>query len=97
VIKKINYKKDVLTTFLSQLGILLITFVIIIILAQFLGETNFGIFTFILLVSFVLVRFLTLGIETANFYHIGTNSYPIKIIKSNSLIFRESGWDSYYY
>ncbi|GAB4373778.1 MAG: flippase [Calditrichia bacterium] len=82
-----NFKSDVLSTFGTQVLILVLALATNILIARLLGATNLGIFAFISLLGTVLVRFNTLGIEVSNVYYLGQQTYSREDIKSNTLLF----------
>lgn len=82
----ISLSKNSAITFSSQILILVLGIIIMIILARALGPTGKGIYTLIILISAVLLRLGTLGIEAANVYFTGSKKYEVRDIVSNSLI-----------
>jgi len=82
----ISLFKSTTITFSSRLLIFALGIAASIILARLLGPTGKGIYTLIILIPGVLVKFGTLGIEASNVYFTGNKKYEIKDITSNSLI-----------
>ena len=82
----ISLSKNSAITFSSQILIFILGIIIMIILARALGPTGKGIYTLIILISTVMLRLGTLGIEAANVYFTGSKKYEVRDIVSNSLI-----------
>jgi len=78
--------KNSTITFLSQILIFALGFVVSIILARVLGPGGKGIYTLIVIIPAIMLKLGSLGIEAANVYFTGSKQYGIKDIVSNSLL-----------
>ena len=82
--KKISENSAI--TFSAQLFIFGLGFITSIILARALGPEGRGIYSLIILIPAILVKFGSSGIEAANVYFAGSRRYEIGAIVSNALI-----------
>lgn len=79
-----SISKNSAITFLSKITIFVFELISIIILARILGPKGKGIYALIILISDVMLRIGSLGLEIANIYFIGKKVYKINDIVSIS-------------
>lgn len=84
--KDINFSKNSLWTFLSDMVIFISGLVYLIVLARVLGPEGKGIHSLILLIPGLIMIFGSFGVESANVYFVGTKKYPLRDVVSNSII-----------
>lgn len=81
-----NISKSSAITFFSQLVIFALGIITTMILARALGPEGKGIYTLIILIPTLMIKFGTLGIEAANVYFTSNKKYRMEDIVANSLI-----------
>jgi len=81
-----SISKNSSITFLTHLLIFGLGIATTVILARVLGPTGKGIYALIILISEIMLKLGSLGIEASNIYFTGRKRYEIKNIVSNSLI-----------
>lgn len=81
----LSFIKQTLTTFSTQISVVLISFIISLIISRSLGPTGYGIYSIVILISTLILNLGSLGIGISNIYFTG-KGFDISQITSNSII-----------
>jgi O-antigen/teichoic acid export membrane protein len=83
---KHSFIKNSIFTFTRQVTNIIVGFLLIIVLARFLGSEGQGQYALITLVPTVLMTFLTLGINTSTIYYVSRDEVKLQTVYNNNII-----------
>ena len=80
-----GFRRNIEITLTTEISILIVSLTIGIMISRILGPERRGIYTLLLLLPHMAIKFGTLGIDIANVYFIGKEKFKLEDIKANSL------------